>query len=259
MDSQCDKLWTVTLELLVDCGLTPSLSPPPLQISKVKPRGDTYGNYRTAVSTSGMVSYSCHGRGCLGGMSRLNQHELVLQGFEAAGIRDAVYLACAISSGIREFELMIALNLFDREAVRADHQEQWHRQVLQPNIADARHVASRMRASWHGPIIDPSYFDVPEFSQDDYDTLCRAVIEQHVHALALAPGWQFSRGARREVRLALGIGLPLLKANGERWRTDDLCRVSADADATLESMGVFADRGRNRLLPALQANDSGHI
>lgn len=130
--------------------------------------------------------------------------EAALQAFEAIQLRDAIYVACPVSSGRRELALMAELRLYDREDVRSQHADRWRREVLEPNKADAASSVTSARSRHAGRVvINPATFELEGLTQHDYDALCGRIIEAHVVHLVLADGWQYSRGARIEAMQAL--------------------------------------------------------
>jgi hypothetical protein len=160
-------------------------------------------------------------------------------------------MACAIGSGIREFELMADLQNFDRDVLRTAHRRRWRDEVFLPNIAAARAIACHIRGTWGAFVIDPTHFDVPEFLQSDYDALCAEVIGTHARAVALAPGWQYSRGARAEVKLALAIGVPILDIEGNPFADECICEMAEEAESVVTAMGAIPSPGGPILLPSL--------
>src|SRR5689334_7735620 len=131
-----------------------------------------------------------------------------MQALAAIDLCDAVYVACPVSSGIRELELMRKLSRFDRNDLRRDYADEWRAAVLEPNKADARAAAADTRRRFAGrSVIDPSTFQLDGLDQHDYDELCEGIIRRHVGTLVLADGWRYSRGARVEAVLALTLGL----------------------------------------------------
>lgn len=147
--------------------------------------------------------------------------QAALQAFAAIRLRDAVYVACPVSSGRRELELMAELSLFDRERIRTEHSSRWRRDVLEPNKSDAAAAvaAARERHSDRS-VINPAEFELDGLTQAHYDALCEEIIRCHVGRLVLADGWHLSRGARIEAVLALDLGLSVEDGNGESLGQD---------------------------------------
>lgn len=181
--------------------------------------------------------------------TRHRRLDLILQGLRAAEIQDATYMACPITSGYRELSLMLDLGVTDRTDLRRRHSRRWRAEVFDANVADARAVAHTIRARSGKPVIDPTHFEAPGLTQDDYDALCGAVIKGHVREVALAPGWQYSRGARLEVKLALSQGKSITDVYGRAMASALLRDCAADADTTIRRMGLCSENGK--LLPLL--------
>nr|BFE49916.1 hypothetical protein GCM10017745_33430 [Saccharothrix mutabilis subsp. capreolus] len=135
-----------------------------------------------------------------------------LQAFASIELTDAVYVACPISSGRRELELMLAAAEFDRAVLRARLVDRWARQVLEPNRRDARAAARRARARYpEHNVVNPSEFDIEGLDQPGYDQLCERIIRGHVGRIVLADGWELSRARGSRRSWPPGWGCP--------WRT----------------------------------------
>ncbi|MEU7530993.1 DUF4406 domain-containing protein [Saccharothrix sp. NPDC042600] len=173
-----------------------------------------------------------------------------LQAFASIELTDAVYVACPISSGRRELELMLAAAEFDRAVLRARLVDRWARQVLEPNRRDARAAARRARARYpEHNVVNPSEFDIEGLDQPGYDQLCERIIRGHVGRIVLADGWELSRGARVEAELATRLGLPVEDAAGNRMTERDLWSTCERSEADLVRAGFPGHRVRD-LLPA---------
>ncbi|WP_018681496.1 DUF4406 domain-containing protein [Actinokineospora enzanensis] len=179
-----------------------------------------------------------------------------LRSFAAIDLRDAIYLACPISSGRREVDLMLGLGVFDREHLRTTHVTRWRDEVLEPNKAAAAEAVDRTRRRHPGrPVINPVEFELDGLSQAHYDALCEQVIRDHVGAVTLAAGWEYSRGARLEVELALDLGLPITDVSGDELTGDHLVRELARVSEALIVLGVPADHA-HRLYPVPEPDGS---
>jgi hypothetical protein len=174
-----------------------------------------------------------------------------MQAFAAIALRDAIYVACPVSSGRRELELMATLSLFDRDELRREHPVRWRREVLEPNktAAAAAVAAARDRYS-HLSVINPSEFELDGLTQPDYDSLCADIIRRHVRCLILADGWQFSRGARLEAALAVELGREVESGDGLPLAADQLFDLMDDAVTSLAAAG-FPSGIVQGLLPQL--------
>lgn len=186
-------------------------------------------------------------------MHRLLALQAALQAFEAIRLRDAVYVACPVSSGRRELGLMVELAVFDRDELRTDHADRWRREVMEPNKADAANAVSSARGR-HADrtVINPSAFELDGLTQPDYDSLCSDIIRTHVGHLVLADDWQYSRGARIEAVQAVRQGLSVEDGNGTALGPEEILASIAGVVPDLVGSGFPEDVVR-RLLP-----DVGH-
>jgi hypothetical protein len=177
-----------------------------------------------------------------------------LQAFASIELRNAIYVACPISSGRRELELMLAASQFDRSALRAELVHRWERDVLEPNRADARAAATRTRARYPGHnVINPSEFDIDGLDQPGYDVLCERIIRGHVTRIVLSDGWEFSRGARVEAVLGAELGLAIENSAGRRMTEHDVRHTCEKSEAALVEAGFPEDRMRDLLPPTSSA------
>jgi len=185
-----------------------------------------------------------------------------LQAFEAIQLRDAVYVACAVSSGRRELDLMVSLSLFDRDEIRCRHRDRWQREVLEPNKAAAAKSVDSARSRHAGrTVINPATFDIVGLTQPDYDALCARIVDAHVGHLVLADGWQYSRGARIEAVQAIDRGLGVEDGLGNRLDADHIMTFIEDVVPTLCRLG-FPRAAAESLMPdvgpAVRPEPSAH-
>lgn len=168
--------------------------------------------------------------------------ELQFQAFRAAGADDgSVYLSVPITSGQRELKLMAALRC-SSDQLRSDHREQWVADVLRPNEENAAGYARRLREMLpHQLVINPAELNVPGWSQHDYAGFWEAFVERFAARVVLAPGWEFSRGARAEVRLAIRLSLPILDMNGSALTTTSLHDSDTAARNWITRVGFSKD------------------
>ncbi|GAA2686899.1 MULTISPECIES: DUF4406 domain-containing protein [Actinosynnema] len=162
-----------------------------------------------------------------------------MQAYSSIGLRGAVYVACPISSGKREFDLMLSLGRFDRTALRAELPARWRGEVLEPNRADAGGAAALARSRHpRSAVVNPAAFDIAGLDQPGYDVLCERIIRDHVTRIVLADGWQYSRGARVEAVLAFDLGLPVEDGAGGPMDRDRVASACAEAETALLGSGV---------------------
>ncbi|QFZ24249.1 DUF4406 domain-containing protein [Saccharothrix syringae] len=173
-----------------------------------------------------------------------------LQAFASIELKNAIYVACPISSGRRELDLMLAASQFDRSVLRADLVHRWEREVLEPNRSDARAAATRTRARYPGHnVINPSEFNIDGLDQPGYDVLCERIIRGHVARIVLADGWEFSRGARVEALLGAELGLAFEDGAGRSMGEHDIWAACEKSEAALLDAGFPEDRMRDLLPP----------
>jgi hypothetical protein len=181
----------------------------------------------------------------------------LLQAFEAAGADDGVaYLSVPITSGKRELELLAALHT-SLGTLQSVHRDRWLAEVVTPNEQDAARYAATLRAQMAGTlVVDPSRMRVVGWDQNDYNTFWIALIERFAVRIIAAPGWEFSRGARGEIALALVRRLPVQTIDGA---TLDENRARHDAEKALEEAHRLGlpDEVIREALPAFDAAVAG--
>lgn len=182
-----------------------------------------------------------------------------LQAFEAIHLRNAVYVACPVSSGRRELDLMVDLSLYDRDELRTRHADRWRRDVLAPNKAAAADSVTSARAR-HSTrtVINPSTFELDGLTQPDYDALCAKIIESHVGHIVLADGWQYSRGARIEAVQAIDQGLTVEDGAGNEFTPDRIMALIGDIVPSLFRMGIPEDAARVLMPDLVSAVELAH-
>ena len=174
-----------------------------------------------------------------------------LQAFEAIHLRNAVYVACPVSSGRRELDLMVDLMLYDRDELRDRHADRWRREVLEPNKSAAAHSVTAARARHRDrTVINPATFELEGLTQPDYDALCAQIIEAHVGHIVLADGWQYSRGARIEAVQAIDKSLTVEDGTGNVLNPDRVMALIGEVVPSLASMGI-PDGAARVLMPDL--------
>lgn len=171
-------------------------------------------------------------------MDKLAQNAVV-QAFEAIQLRDAVYVACPVSSGRRELNLMVNLSLYDRDELRTQHADRWRREVLEPNkVAAADSVTSARSQYRDRTVINPAIFDLEGHTQPHYDALCARIIESFVGHIVLADGWQYSRGARIEAVQAIERRLTVADGKGNALNPDRVMALIGEVVPSLSRMGI---------------------
>lgn len=178
-----------------------------------------------------------------------NEH--VLQAFEAAGAAGGVvYLSVPITSGSREIALMRELGITSAELHR-DYESRWRSEVVQRNELDARAHAERLRARLPARlVVDPSRIFVKGWDQGDYNTFWISLMERYVRQLVAAPGWEYSKGARGEVSLAVLLKHPIAEVEGSALTPDDIEKLDRSAYASLVDQG-WSDEQVRAYLPAM--------
>ena len=90
-------------------------------------------------------------------------------------------------------------------------------------------------------VINPGELYVAEWTQADYMAFWEETIRSFCLEMALAPGWEYSAGARYETSLALQTALRLIDVQGRELDAQALQAMDARARRRLESEGFASD------------------
>jgi|GEM_PF-2378152 hypothetical protein len=179
--------------------------------------------------------------------------DAVLQGFESAGAdRGVYYLSTSITTGRRELELLSRLDCRTRAELRARYHDAWTNEVLHPNERDALLQADLFAetVALGLLVINPARIKFEHWTQDHYDLLWSELIRRFPLTIVATPGWQYSRGARLEIQLAIDLGVAVVDIAGAVQDEDSLVASSNTADAEIESRKWhFEDVTLPKLLP----------
>src|SRR5262245_8581987 len=195
-----------------------------------------------------------------GGLRTAAETKAILQGFEAAGAdRGVYYLSTPITTGRREFELMDRLGCVSRAALRSQHGDQWRSDVVGANERDARLHADVIAetVALGLLVVNPARITLGHWEQDHYDDLWERLIRTFPVRVVAAPGWEFSRGCRVEVQLAIELGIDVIDVGGRSLNPRDLARLATTADDEIMDRGWLFGADP---LPAIRGTsaDPGH-
>lgn len=166
--------------------------------------------------------------------------DAILQGFAAAGAdRGLYYLSTAITTGRRELELLERLGCKSRAELRTNHSSEWQTAVVAPNERDALLNADIFAetVSLGLLVVNPARINLRHWEQDHYDELWTRLIEDFPVVVVATPGWEFSRGARLEVQLAIQLEIQVLDVTGAALAPKTLIAMAESADAEIELRG----------------------
>ena len=161
------------------------------------------------------------------------QQVALISMLESAGANEGlVYVATPITTGRTTVEAIVAGNGLsdeERSAVRLANEER------------VRSVAKKLRHRLRRTIvINPAEFEggTANWTQENYYDLWSGVIRRFANRVVVVEGWEYCRGARIEVQLALDLGIPI-------W-DEDLFEIPQD---TIFSLAWIADEGLRSLAP----------
>jgi len=147
------------------------------------------------------------------------------------------YLSAPISTGYRDLYLMRELGVSKAE-LRERFAKEYRARVIGPNEREAHKFAQMVRRLGDkGVVINPGELFVPEWTQADYLAFWEETIRSYCLEMVMAPGWEFSAGARFEAGLALQSNMKVSDVQGRELRARDLQAMDGRARAKLLGEG----------------------
>ncbi|MBA3021811.1 DUF4406 domain-containing protein [Propionicimonas sp.] len=168
--------------------------------------------------------------------------QLALAAWRAAGLgHGGIYLSTPITTGLEAYRLVERLRADDFEAARKRHPDLWASVVQKPNEDSAEKAAGALRKANRGlVVVNPAAVHITGWHQPDYDHLWSSLLNTFRPQVAVMDGWQFSRGARLEIALAIAAGLPVTDQRERPMSTEELSDIAASADATINSTHLWS-------------------
>lgn len=137
------------------------------------------------------------------------------------------YLSAPISTGYRDVKLMRELGL-SKQALREQHPDTYRERVIAANSREASKYAQMARQLGRGKlVVNPAALSMPGWSQPDYMQFWEDTIRSYSLELIMAPGWELSSGARKEVVIALESMLPIFDITGRELSAADLMELDS--------------------------------
>ena len=153
--------------------------------------------------------------GPLAATSRMNEIEAMLSALTSVvPDRGGTYLSAPITTGRRFLGWFERHRKLPREG-GPETERAFDLEVVEPNRAEARIAASKLRASQREPVIDPTaVLHIRDWGQGDYRAFWAAVIERLASKVVFLDGWEFSSGCSVEFLVAMEHALPALTPSG---------------------------------------------
>ncbi len=151
------------------------------------------------------------------------------------------YLSAPISTGWRDLMLMKELGV-TKEELRAKYPQEHRRRVIGPNEREVYKFAQMVRKlEGRGFVVNPGELYVPGWSQEDYIGFWEEIIRSFCLEIVLAPGWEFSAGARFEASLSLQTNLKVCDVRGRELSARELALMDGRARTKLLQHGFGPD------------------
>jgi len=147
------------------------------------------------------------------------------------------YVSVPITTGYRGLVLMRELGA-TKDELRTLYPGQYTERVIGPNEREAQKFANMVRKSGKGGlVINPGDLYVPDWTQRDYMIFWEETIRSFGMEVVLAPGWEYSAGARYEATVSLQSMLKVSDLRGRELSPADLQRIDERARVKLASEG----------------------
>jgi len=130
------------------------------------------------------------------------------------------YLAVPITSGRRLWDLAIAMGIKNPESAAKLDRPEYEKRVLEPNLLEAAKLSKEVREWFRGVLIEPFKFFSEEWSQEDYRSLWKKVLDRWVGRVILSPRWVYSRGCVEECLTAYLKGALVQSNDGQALSPD---------------------------------------
>jgi hypothetical protein len=172
----------------------------------------------------------------------ISKTEFGLNLMNAIGAQAGVtYLSAPITTGYRDISLMRELGV-TKDALRTIFPTEFRDRVIRPNEREAHKYAQmvRRRSSNGGVVVNPGALFVPDWSQRDYMNFWEETIRSYCMEVVLAPGWEYSSGARYEAAISLQTMLKLSDVHGHALSAVQLQQIDRRARNQLLSEGYSA-------------------
>jgi hypothetical protein len=151
------------------------------------------------------------------------------------------YLSAPISTGRRDLMLMQELGV-GKEELRAKFPGEHRRRVIGPNEREVYKFAQMVRKlPGRGFVVNPGELYVPSWTQSDYIAFWEEIIRSFCLEMVLAPGWEYSAGARFEAGIALQTNLTICDVRGRELSARDLSAMDGRARSELLRQGLSPD------------------
>lgn len=140
------------------------------------------------------------------------------------GTPKAIYISTPITNGqrARPWRASLPAEVLNNPGV---FQARLQAEVIEPNCAEGRALAARVRAQTGMPVIDPTPFMAKGWTQSDYLELWTCVIETYAQEVWFNDGWEHSNGCVQEYLAALKAGIPTKDATGQPLPADRACAL----------------------------------
>lgn len=176
--------------------------------------------------------------------------------------KGAIYCSAPITSGRR---FLTWVRGRDDVIESVDHAiellpDEHRRWVVEPNVAHAKAVITKLRSETPVPVIDPTAVPhIPAWKQTQWLRFWEKVITRYAFGVVFVDDWQFSFGCSHEFAHAASQGIPTYDETGHPLSATTALALLDDAALAMEMAGGSPDRLRKVqcLLVAMEANTAG--
>lgn len=119
------------------------------------------------------------------------------------------YVSTAITTGRRMWEAVFAHGFKTPDELKVAQPALLRDAIIVPNIRDGSDLARQIASRVDQPVVAPAIFEArpQRWSQDEYMAMWLRMIEESVHWMYMAPGWEYSNGGTEEYLHSVQMGL----------------------------------------------------
>lgn len=153
---------------------------------------------------------------------------------------NVLYCSAPITSGKRYIEWLeyIKKNFVDIDSADEGDRELHFKEVIEPNRARAQQLIQKLRKETGHVVVDPTaILSIPGWTQHDWRSFWRQVIEKYVTIAFYVDGWQYSNGCAYEFWVAQKKRIPTLDESGSPLS------LAVGIDLVEEAIIVMRQRG----------------
>jgi len=122
------------------------------------------------------------------------------------GNEHAIYISVPITTGQR---FLTWYSKTGKHLSKADYGDAHFKEVIQPNLQDAQEFINQIRESHECIVVEPTSLNIASWSQTDYHSFWKTVIELYINKVYFLDGWYLSKGCSLEFLASCKKGIDI--------------------------------------------------